>query len=162
MLFRSGRLGLRSGVGRRRRGGRIRGRSGRRLACRLRFLDRPAVLVVLHGALAGLRLRRSALVEVLLRLVEFLLRLLGELLGFVQEAHASSSACTPVREQGTAWLGPSGTPPATRSGTPPATPFGTPPANDRIARLPMATTPDYSHRTAIQKLGVGPDQRVEV
>src|SRR5919106_1218625 len=56
----------------------------------------------------------------------------------------------------------SGHPPATTSGTPPATPFGTPPANDRIARLAMATTRDYSHRTAIQKLGVGPDQRVEV
>jgi hypothetical protein len=51
-----------------------------------------------------------------------------------------------VRQQGTACVGPS----------------GTPPANGRIPRLTMATERDYSHRTAIQKLGVAPDQRVEV
>jgi hypothetical protein len=40
--------------------------------------------------------------------------------------------------------------------------LGTQPANVRIADALMATERDYSHRTAVEKLGVRPNQRIEV
>src|SRR3954466_6173076 len=42
-----------------------------------------------------------------------------------------------------------------------ADPSGRTAANARI-RAPMATERDYSHRSTVQKLGVGPEQRVEI
>jgi Protein of unknown function (DUF3052) len=39
---------------------------------------------------------------------------------------------------------------------------GTTDANVRMADAQMATERDYSHRTAVQKLGVRPDERIEV
>src|SRR5215211_468739 len=41
-------------------------------------------------------------------------------------------------------------------------PSGTPAANGRIPRRKMAQQRDYSHRTAVEKLGVKPQQRVEI
>src|SRR5215208_2353944 len=93
------------GLGRRSRLGRLRGLAGR---CGLRRrsglpggrrrdrrlglsrLDRAAMLVVLNGGgIALLLLAGRLLVEVLLDLVQLLLRLVGELLGLVKEAHRS-------------------------------------------------------------------------
>ena len=87
---RLGRLGRRHPGGRGRRGGGR--RDGRRGVGRhRRGRDRAAVLVVLDRGAAGLARRALAAVELLLRLVELGLRLLGHLLGLVHEAHVGSS-----------------------------------------------------------------------
>src|SRR3954447_1889331 len=92
-LGRRSRLGLvrrlAGGSGLGRRSGLLGGRRGdRRLG--LGRLDRPAVLVVLHRRCTGLLLLAGRLlVEVLLDVVQLLLRLVGELLGLVKEPHGS-------------------------------------------------------------------------
>jgi hypothetical protein len=101
------------------------------------------VVVVAH--ITGRRLRRIGLVEVLLSLVELLLRLLGELLGLVHETHA----VLPGRSgEDTA----QGAMQSLSEGLLQMTEF----------RSRMATERDYSHRSTVQKLGVAPEQRVEI
>src|SRR4051794_40568892 len=90
-LGRRSRLGVLRGLagrcGLRRRSGLLGGRRrDRRLG--LRGLDWAAVLVVLNAwGIALLLLTGRLLVEVLLDFVQLLLRLVGELLGLVKEAH---------------------------------------------------------------------------
>ena len=96
--------------------------AGQRIAMRrcrrLLLRDRSAVLVVLHDRPArARRARRAAGVDLLLHLVELGLRLLGELLGLVEEPHAATASAKgppvpraraagraePAQDSGLAW-----------------------------------------------------------